>query len=191
MRMKALHEIGIRKAVKFGCMTLFLLLYRLMIFPQLRRPFLRMLGAKVGKNTVIHRVDFFNHYRKGFPAITLGNDCFLGDGTILDLADTIHVEDQVTIAERVTILTHTNVGYIDHPLQGFFPSFTSPVTIKAGSFVGACVTILPGVRIGRQSFIAAGSVVTKDVPDHVLVGGVPAKVLRDLSDKLEHEPHTH
>jgi hypothetical protein len=48
--MKALGEIGFRKAVKFGAMTLLMILYRLLIVPQLRPPFLRMLGAKVGRN---------------------------------------------------------------------------------------------------------------------------------------------
>jgi maltose O-acetyltransferase len=86
--------------------------------------------------------------------------------------------DKVTVAERVTVLTHTNVGYRDHPLQKRFPAMEKPVSFGSGSFVGACATILPGVRIGECAFVAAGSLLTKDAPSHCLVGGVPARVLR-------------
>jgi maltose O-acetyltransferase len=90
------------------------------------------------------------------------------------------LEDQVTLAERVLILTHTNVGYRDHPLQRHFPPVAAPVIIGRGSFLGANVTVLPGVRIGEGVFVAAGSVVTADVPAHTLVAGIPARALRTL-----------
>jgi acetyltransferase-like isoleucine patch superfamily enzyme len=54
------------------------------------------------------------------------------------------------------------------------------VVVEAGSFVGAGVTLLPGVRVGRGSFVAAGSVVTEDVPPATLVAGVPARAVRAL-----------
>jgi acetyltransferase-like isoleucine patch superfamily enzyme len=54
------------------------------------------------------------------------------------------------------------------------------VTIRRGSFVGAAVTILPGVTIGPEAFVAAGSVVTEDVAPRTVVAGVPARRLRDL-----------
>ena len=78
------------------------------------------------------------------------------------------------------ILTHTNVGYRDHPLQAHFPPMSGPVTIRRGSFVGAAVTILPGLTIGPEAFVAAGSVVTADVPPRTVVAGVPARPLRTL-----------
>jgi acetyltransferase-like isoleucine patch superfamily enzyme len=86
----------------------------------------------------------------------------------------------VTLAERVLVLTHTNVGYHDHPLQPHFPPRAAPVVIERGSFVGASVTLLPGVRIGALSFVAAGSVVTADVPAGTLAAGVPARPLRAI-----------
>jgi acetyltransferase-like isoleucine patch superfamily enzyme len=178
--MKALKEIGFRKATKFGWTTFLLIIYRIMIFPQLRSMYLRMLGVKIGRHTIIHRVDFFNLYRKGFRGMEIGYDCFLGDGSLFDLADSIKIGDKVTIAERVTILTHTNVGFHDHPLQSQFPPFSKPVRIGYGSFIGACVTILPGVQVGKCAFVAAGSVVTRDVADNHLVAGVPARKLRRL-----------
>ena len=86
----------------------------------------------------------------------------------------------MTLAERVLILTHTNVGYADHPLQAHFPARTAAVVVEQGSFVGAGVTILPGVRVAARSFVAAGSVVTEDVPEATLVAGVPARAVRRI-----------
>ena len=178
--MKALDEIGWRKALRFGFFTLAMLPYRVLLVPQLRAPWLRLLGARVGRRAILHDVRFFNLYRRGLAGLEIGDDCFLGDECLLDLAEGVRLERQVTLAERVVVLTHTNVGYADHPLQAHFPAQAAPVVIEAGSFVGASVTILPGVRIGAGSFVAAGSVVTADVPKASLVAGVPARVVRPI-----------
>jgi acetyltransferase-like isoleucine patch superfamily enzyme len=178
--LKALDEIGWARAMRFAFFSVALLPYRLALFPPLRTAWLRLLGAKIGARVVLHDVRFFNLYRRGIRGLTVGNDCFLGGECLLDLAEGICLEDQVTLAERVLILTHTNVGYRDHPLQRHFPPIAAPVSIGRGSFIGANVTVLPGVRIGEGSFVAAGSVVTADVPAHTLVAGIPAKALRAL-----------
>ena len=178
--MKALGQIGWRKAFRFGWFTLALVPYRLLLFPQLRAPWLRLLGARIGRRTVVHGVRFFNLYRRGLPGLEIGDECFLGDECLFDLAEGIRLESQVTLAERVLILTHTNVGYQDHPLQSAFPPFAAPVTIERGCFVGAQAVILPGVTIGAGSFVAAGSVVTESVPARTLVAGVPARALRSV-----------
>ncbi len=178
--MKALQEIGLSRAVRFGVFTILMVVFRALVFPQLRAPFLRLLGARIGKNVVIHPVSFFNLYRLGFPGLSIGHSCFLGTECLIDLAEAVALEDDVTLAERVTILTHRNVGYQTHPLQGLFPPESREVIIRSGSFIGANVTVLPGVEIGGRSFVAAGSVVTKDVPPRVLVAGVPARKVRDL-----------
>jgi maltose O-acetyltransferase len=141
----------------------------------------RALGARIGRRAILHDVRFFNLYRRGLGGLSIGEECFLGDECLIDLADAVRLENQVTLAERVLILTHTNVGYADHPLQRHFPAMTAPVVVESGSFVGAAVTVLPGVRIGRGSFVAAGSVVTEDVPPGTLVAGVPARPVRSLA----------
>jgi len=177
---KALGEIGFGKAARFGFFTLAMLPYRLALFPQLRAPWLQLLGARIGPRSILHDVRFFNLYRRGLAGLAIGSECFLGDECLLDLAEAIELEDQVTLAERVLVLTHMNVGYADHPLQRHFPALAAPVTIRAGAFVGAAATLLPGVTIGRGSFVAAGSVVTSDVAEHTLVAGVPARAVRTL-----------
>jgi acetyltransferase-like isoleucine patch superfamily enzyme len=177
---KALDEIGWRKAFRFGFFTLALVPYRFALFPPLRAALLRLLGARIGRRTVLHDVRFFNLYRRGLAGLSVGDDCFLGDECLFDLAEGIVLEDQVTLAERVLVLTHMNVGYADHPLQASFPPLSAPVRLLRGSFVGANVTLLAGVTVGPGSFVAAGSVVTEDVPPKTLVGGVPARVRRRL-----------
>ena len=179
--MKALRQIGLARAARYGAFTLAMVPYRLLLFPQLRAPWLRLLGARIGARTILHDVRFFNLYRRGLAGFEVGADCFVGDECLLDLAEGIRLEEHVTLAERVVILTHTNVGYPDHPLQRYFPASAAPVVLRRGSFVGASVTILPGVTIGPEAFVAAGSVVTEDVPARTLVAGVPARRLRELA----------
>jgi acetyltransferase-like isoleucine patch superfamily enzyme len=177
---KALREIGFGKAFRFGFFTLALLPYRLLSFPQLRAPYLRLLGARIGARSLLHDVRFFNVYRRGFPGLVIGRECFLGDECLLDLAEAVVLEDQVTLAERVLVLTHLNVGYADHPLQAAFPARAAPVRFERGAFVGASATILCGVTVGREAFVAAGSVVTADVAPRTLVAGAPAREVRSF-----------
>ena len=176
-----MDEVGFGKAARFFAMTLAMVPYRVALFPPVRTAWLRMLGARIGRRVVLHDVRFFNLYRRGLSGLQLGDECFLGDECLLDLAEGITFGAQVTLAERVLILTHTNVGYRDHPLQAHFPASAAPVRIEAGSFVGANVTILPGVTIGAGSFVAAGAVVTEDVPPGTLAAGVPARAVRSLA----------
>jgi maltose O-acetyltransferase len=177
---KALDEIGFARAARFGFYTLAMLPYRAALFPQLRAPWLRLLGATVGRRVVLHDARFFNLYRRGLAGLRIGDECFVGDECLFDLAEGIELEPQVTLAERVVVLTHMNVGYADHPLQGAFPPVAAAVTVRRGSFVGASATILAGRTIGPESFVAAGSVVVDDVPPRTVVAGVPARPLRTI-----------
>ena len=178
--MKAAEEVGWARMARFGLMTLAMIPYRVALVPPLRAGWLRLLGARIGRRVVMHDVRFFNLYRRGLSGLVIGDESFLGDECLLDLAEGIVLGPQVTLAERVLILTHTNVGYKDHPLQRHFPAAAAPVRIEGGSFVGANVTILPGITVGAGSFVAAGAVVTADVPPRTLVAGVPARPLRAL-----------
>lgn len=178
--MKAVREIGLGRAIRFGLFTLALIPYRCLLVPQARAPWLRLLGARIGRRTILHDVRFFNAYRRGFSGLEIGEDCFVGDECLFDLADGIRMGRQVTLAERVVVLTHMNVGYTDHPLQEAFPAMAAPVRFEDGCFVGASVTILAGVTVGRRAFVAAGAVVTHDVPPGAVVAGVPARVVRTL-----------
>ncbi|KKR88133.1 MAG: Transferase hexapeptide repeat containing protein [Candidatus Curtissbacteria bacterium GW2011_GWA1_41_11] len=183
--MNAIREVGIRKIYRFIIYSFIQVIYHILIdhflfFPQCRKLFLVILGSDIGSHSVIMNVKFFNIHQEGPSGLTIGKECFIGDETLIDLYDKVILEDQVTIAQRVTILTHTNVGYKNHPLQKFFPKSSKPVKFAEGSVMGACSVILPGVTIGKESFIAAGSVVTKNVPSRTLVAGIPAKFVKKI-----------
>ncbi|MBU1694236.1 MAG: acyltransferase [Verrucomicrobia bacterium] len=176
--MKALAVIGLKKTFRFLCGEAIRFVFCVTILPPIRVALLRLLGAKVGKNVVIHRFEFINYYRGSFANISIGDECFIGNGVLFDLADTIVLERQVTISERVVLMTHLNVGYMDHPLQASFPSTHKGVHIRRGCFIGVNATILQGVDIGSLTLVAAGAVVTKSLPGNVVCAGVPAKVIR-------------
>lgn len=183
--MRVIDELGLRKIFRFTLYSFLQVLYHLLIdhlfqLPPARKLFLILLGAKIGSNSIIMNVKFFNWHHRGPGGLNIGKDCFIGDETLIDLYDKVVLEDQVTLAQRVTVLTHHNVGYKNHPLQKFFPKSSKPVIFKRGSVIAAAATILPGVTCQQQSFVAAGSVVTKDVPAKSLVAGVPAKVIRKI-----------
>ncbi len=178
--MTALREIGFRQALRFAVSVPLRGCFSLLGYPAFRTIFLRCCGVRVGRGAIIHGIRFFNIYRGWFSALTIGSRSFLGDDCLLDLAAPITLGNNVTLAERVSVLTHTNVGYRDHPLQPVFPSMTAAVRFEDGCFVGANVTVLPGITVGRESFVAAGSVVTRNVPPRTLVAGVPAKPIRNF-----------
>ncbi|MDD4319306.1 MAG: acyltransferase [Candidatus Peribacteraceae bacterium] len=177
----SLEEIGFGKALRFAYGQVQAALLRCgLVLPPVRTALLKVFGARIGRESVLHACSFFNIYRGGFRMLQTGHHCFIGDECLFDLAGQITLGDHVTLAERVTVLTHMNVGFHDHPLQPHFPPVLKHVSIGDGSFIGANVTILPGVTIGRGSFIGASSLVREDVPDGMVVAGVPARVLRSV-----------
>ena len=184
--MRAIEEIGPKQAIRFVLYSLLQVIYHRLInhflfLPPFRKLFLQIVGAKIGKDSIIMDVKYFNWRHKGPAGLKVGKKCFIGDETLIDLYDSIVIEDHATIAQRVTVLTHTNVGYSDHPLQRYFPKSSKRVIFRSGCVVGAGSIILPGVTVGQESFVAAGSVVTKNVPPHSLVAGVPAKIIRRIN----------
>ncbi len=106
----------------------------------------------------------------------IGKDVFINfDCVFLDLGG-ITIEDNVLIAPKVSLLTES------HPLhpterQSLIPQ---PIHIKKNAWIGANATILQGVTIGENAVVAAGSVVSTDVPDNVVVGGIPAKIIKEI-----------
>lgn len=150
------------------------------IVPQFRVGILRLLGARIGGDAIIHEVTFANLYHHGFKRMTIGSHCFIGEEALLDTRGGVAMGDHVTISARVLILTHMNVGYPSHPLQKRYPMRESAVTIGNGVYIGAGAIILPGVTIGQNSVVAAGAVVTRDVPPRTVVAGVPARVVKRL-----------
>lgn len=141
------------------------------------------LGAKIGEKSFIHDVVFQNVYSNGFSNLQIGDRVSIQSQCLIDLADKVILEDDVTISAGVYLLTHEDCGAkMGKPLAQYFPPKHLPVYIKRGSWIGARSMILSGVTIGTCSVVGAGSLVNKDIADWVVVAGVPAKEIRKIKD---------
>ncbi|MBB1079227.1 sugar O-acetyltransferase [Limosilactobacillus sp. STM2_1] len=110
--------------------------------------------------------------------LKIGKHVFINSGAMFTDLGGIELADNVLIAPNVTIVS------VNHPLA---PSERrqvelKPVLIKENAWIGANATVLPGVTIGKNAVVAAGAVVTKDVPDNAVVAGVPAKVIKVIKE---------
>lgn len=106
----------------------------------------------------------------------IGKNVFINfDCVFLDLGG-ITIDDGVLIAPKVSLLSE---GHPISPAERH-SLIPKPIHIKKNAWIGANVTILQGVTIGENSVVAAGSVVSKDVPDNVIVGGTPAKIIKEI-----------
>jgi len=129
-------------------------------FGRLKRAFYRLRGTKIGKSVDIATGTFIED---SYPHL-------------------VEIEDGVDIGPRVTILAHDSSA---HCLNPDLPVKFKPVVIKRNAYIGAGAIILPGVTVGEFSIVAAGSVVTRDVPPRTVVAGVPAKVIGNVNDYLK------
>ncbi|MEK7154824.1 MAG: acyltransferase [Patescibacteria group bacterium] len=110
--------------------------------------------------------------------ITIGKDSIVGDHVFLDGRAAIKIGEHTDIASEVMIYNS------EHDLEAQdFSATLAPVEIGDYVFIGPRSIILPGVKIGRGAVVAAGAVVTKDVPAFAIVGGVPAKVIGERANK--------
>lgn len=89
----------------------------------------------------------------------------------------ITIGDDVLIAPKVNLIT---IGHPLHPAERR-ATHTAPIAIGNGAWIGVNATIMPGVNIGENAVVAAGAVVTKDVPANAVVGGVPAKIIKTMN----------
>lgn len=106
----------------------------------------------------------------------IGKNVFINfDCVFLDLGG-ITIEDNVLLAPKVSLLTEGHPTSIEdrHSL------IPKAIHIKKNAWIGAGATILQGVTIGENAVVASGAVVSKDVPDNTIVGGIPAKILKTI-----------
>lgn len=157
---------------------------------RLARYFLRSSFKKCGQNVKFNHKDTLT-YRN----ISVGNDVYIAPGAVFLSTDSeIFIGNKVLFGPNVTIITG------DHPidLRGkYIFDITEkkagedlPVKIEDDVWVGTGTIILKGVTLHRGAIVAAGAVVTKDVPAYSIAGGIPAKVIRyrgDDSEIIEHE----
>jgi len=131
-----------------------------------------IIGTDIDNSTTIFS-PFYTNFGK---FISIGKDVFINHAcSFLDMGG-ITIEDQVLIGPKVNLVTE------NHPLdpEDRRALITKPIVVKRNAWIGAGATILPGVTIGENSVVAAGAVVSKDVPDNVIVGGIPAKFIKSI-----------
>lgn len=122
-------------------------------------------------------VRMFPPFYTAFGKLTrVGKEVFINFGcTFLDQGG-ITLEDGVFIGPEVKVITenHPEESALRHSL------LVKPIVIRRNAWIGAGAIILPGVTVGENAIVAAGAVVTKDVPDNAIVAGVPAKFIRNI-----------
>ena len=152
------------------------LLHLIGCFPShhIRRFFYRLAGIKIGKGSTIHTGARFYDPKN----IIIGHDTVVGEGAVLDGREKLTIGNHVAIASDVMIYNSEHV--IEHE---DFIAKDEPVMIEDYCFIGPRAIILPGIKVGRGAIVAAGAVVTKDVPPFAIVGGVPAKIIGERKNK--------
>lgn len=115
--------------------------------------------------------------------VRIGQHCFIGLDTWLDdqFPELVVIEDDVTISFRVTVVVHDDAKRMDRTEAGALDGTVAPVVLKRGCYLGACALLLPGVTVGEDAVVAAGAVVTRDVPAGAVVAGVPARVVKQAT----------
>jgi acetyltransferase-like isoleucine patch superfamily enzyme len=139
----------------------------------IRDVFEELIGKSVGETFTLIPPFYADHGLN----ITVGRAVFIGAECAFTGHAAINIADQVMIAHKVNLVT---AGHPVEPDQRRLYITAAPITIDTNVWIGAAVTVLPGVTIGADSVVAAGAVVTHDVPPATLVAGVPASVIRHL-----------
>ena len=141
---------------------------------EVRDLFERLTGSEIDESFWL-LPPFYTDFGKN---IRVGRNVFVNHACEFMDRGGITIEDDVLIGPRVNLVT------INHPLDPAHrrSTYCAPIVIKKGAWVGASVSVMPGVTIGENAIVAANAVVTRDVPDLAVVGGVPARC---------HQPHRH
>ena len=129
-------------------------------------------GSEIDESVTVFTPLYINYGKH----TKIGKNLFINfDCTFLDLGG-ITIEDNVLIAPKVSLLSE------GHPLEpeNRHALIPKPIHIKKNAWIGAGATILQGVTIGENAVVASGAVVSKDVPDNTVVGGIPAKIIKTI-----------
>lgn len=161
---------------KFFLVELLNISYNLIPNP-FRRFYFFLYGIKIGCNSSIHRCCKFFHIGK----FRIGRNSVVNFGCYLDNRRGIHIGNNVGLAHNTKIYT------LGHDLNDpKFGTKGAPVHIKDNAFIFSNAMIMPGVTIGEGAIVLAGSVVTKNVEPWTIVGGNPAKKLRERRRDIDY-----
>ena len=147
-------------------------------FNRTRSRAVRTLGVNLGQRSLLMGALRITGPGESEHLLSIGEDVVITGPLHVDVGARVSIGDRTYVGHDVTLLT------VDHEIasgkQRCGEPQAGPITIGAGAWLGSKVIVLPGVTIGDGAVVAAGAVVTRDVPAHTIVGGVPARVLREL-----------
>lgn len=147
---------------------------------RLRTRLYRWFGFRIGRRTMILGTITFAGRGRIWERFKVGNHCLLTTPLFVDLNADVTIGNRVAIGHQAVLVTTNHDMAVARKRCG--AGKCAPIVIEEGCWIGARVTILPGVTIGRGSVVAAGAVVAADVPPNTLVGGVPAKPIKPLPE---------
>jgi len=136
--------------------------------------FVNLYGCEIGDHT---KIGTFVEIQKN---AVVGRNCKISSHTFI--CEGVHIEDNVFIGHNVTFINdlYPRATSVSGQLQTENDWKVIETYVKKGASIGSSATILAGVTIGEFAVVGAGAVVTKDVPPHAVVAGVPAKILRKI-----------
>lgn len=155
-------------------------------FARTRTAMLRAAGIKIGQRSLVQ--GSLKLTGRGNPCglLSIGDDTLITGGLHADLGAPVRIGNWVRIGHDVSLLTINHAVGPPHFRAG--QSFFGEIVIEDGCWLASRCTVLPNVVIGAGAIVAAGSVVTRNVPMHTLVAGAPARVIRQLEDDEEVRP---
>ena len=167
---------------EFTFLSISSLLPRAYLSNRSRSLFFRAAGVRLSGRVIILG-PFRIHPLGATKNLSIGAGTYINADVRIDAGATVEIGCQVLIGPRVCIETTGHGLSLDEGMER--TTFAKPIKIHDGAWLGAGVIVTPGVTIGRGAVVAAGAVVSKDVPEYSLVGGVPAKVIREISHAQE------
>lgn len=152
--------------------------------------FIRQQFKSYGRNFIFCPNDFFSYH-----TITIGDDVYIGPGACFTTSNTtLTIGSKVMFGPNVTIIggdhNSSTVGKFMYDVHDKKPGDDLPVVIEDDVWIGCNVVILKGVTVGRGSIVAAGAVITKNIPPYSVAGGVPARIIKQrwpVETIMQHE----
>lgn len=165
-----------KKSIKRYLISLIMILIPETSCFKLKAYLYRQIGFKIGKNVRICS----SAKLIGSGKLIIGDNTWIGPNCIIAASSKVEIGDNVDIAPLVYIGTGTHELFDQHKRRVAGKGKNLDVKIGDGCWIGVRSTILPGVKISKMTMVAAGSLVNKEFDEFKLIGGIPAKEIKDL-----------
>jgi len=147
---------------------------------RLRARLLRTVGLAVGERTLIMSSFTLTGGKGSWRNLRIGSGCFINEDCVFDATAPIVLGNEVNLGHGVLITTSSHLIGGSERRAGLLEP--EPVRVGDGAWLASRVVVLPGVEVGDGAVVCAGAVVSRDVPANAMVGGVPARLIRQLED---------